>query len=315
MKTLLTIGETLACFLPGEPGPLRYVTGYRMTMAGAESNLAIDAAKLGIPCRWFSRLGKDEFGAFVCSRIRGEGVDCTDVVWDKDHPTGLMFKQTGAGETRVTYYRAGSAASTMAPGDLSPRLFEGVGLLHLTGITPVLSDSCREMVLAAVRLARERHIPLSFDPNIRRKLWRDADHTPLLRRLALQSTVLLLGRDEARALFGTDDIGALGRTAFAQGVQAIALKDGARGCTVAVPGQSPLDIPPWPCRCVEPVGAGDAFNAGFLSGWMQGLPVEDCGRMGAVAGALATETPGDIEGAPTREQLESALRGRAEIYR
>lgn len=315
MKTLLTLGETLACFMPEASGPLRYVTGYRMTLAGAESNLAINAAKLGIPSRWFSRLGRDEFGAFVCNRIRGEGVDCRSVVFDAEHPTGLMFKQIGAGETRVTYYRAGSAASFLAPEDITPDLFEGVGLLHLTGITPVLSESCRDAVLAAAQMARAQGIPLSFDPNIRRKLWHGTDHTPLLRQLALQSTVLLLGREEAEALFGTDGITVLGDTAFAQGVQIIALKDGARGCTVAVPGQPALSLPPWPCHCVEPVGAGDAFNAGFLAGWLQGLSPETCGRMGAIAGAMATETPGDIEGTPTREQMEAALSGQAEIYR
>lgn len=315
MKTLLTIGETLACFMPEAAGPLRYVTGYRMTLAGAESNVAIDAAKLGIPCRWFSRLGSDEFGAFVCSRIRGEGVDCSGVVFDSHHPTGLMFKQIGSGETRVTYYRAGSAASTLSPADITPELFEGVGLLHLTGITPVLSDSCREAVLAAADMAQRQGIPMSFDPNIRRKLWHGTDLTPLLRRLALQSTILLLGREESLALFDTDDVNLLSQTAFEHGVQVIALKDGAKGCTVAVPGQPPLPIPPWPCHCVEPVGAGDAFNAGFLAGWLQGLPPETCGRMGAVAGAMATETSGDIEGPPTREQMEAALHGQAEIYR
>lgn len=315
MKTLLTLGETLACFVPEGTGPLRYLTGYRMTMAGAESNLAINAAKLGIPSRWFSRLGSDEFGAFVCNRIRGEGVDCRQVIFDRDHPTGLMFKQISAGETRVTYYRAGSAASFLRPEDLSPDLLEGVGLLHLTGITPVLSASCRDTVLAAAEMARRQKIPLSFDPNIRRKLWHGTDHTPLLRQLALQSTVLLLGREEAEALFGTGEIAALSKIVFDAGVEVIALKDGARGAVVAVPDHPPVTIPPWPCHCVEPVGAGDAFNAGFLAGWLRGLSPETCGRMGAVAGAMATETSGDIEGTPTREQMEAALSGQAEIYR
>lgn len=315
MKTLLTIGETLACFLPDGPGPLRYVDRYRLTLAGAESNVAINAAKLGVPARWFSRLGQDEFGAYVRSRIRAEGVDCKGVLLDREHPTGLMFKQTGGGETRVIYYRAGSAASRMTPADLSPALFEDVGLLHLTGITPVLSESCRAMALHAVQLARKRQLPVSFDPNIRRKLWQGADHSALLRELSLQSTVLLLGREEAEMLFGTAQIDALCPILFAGAVKAVALKDGARGCTVAVPGHEAVSIPPWPCVCVEPVGAGDAFDAGFLAGWMRGLPPETCGRMGAIAGAMATETPGDIEGTPTAEQMEAALSGREEIFR
>ena len=140
MKKLLTLGETMACFLPGAPGPLRYVSGYRLAIAGAESNLAIDAAKLGVEAVWFSRLGQDEFGAFVRNQVRAEGVDCRAVVFDETHPTGLMFKQTGVGESRVYYYRAGSAASFLSPDDITPALFAGVGLLHLTGITPVLSE-------------------------------------------------------------------------------------------------------------------------------------------------------------------------------
>ena len=315
MKKLLTLGETMACFLPGAPGPLRYVSGYRLAIAGAESNLAIDAAKLGAEAVWFSRLGQDEFGAFVRNQVRAEGVDCRAVVFDETHPTGLMFKQTGAGESRVYYYRAGSAASFLSPDDITPALFAGVGLLHLTGITPVLSESCRAAVLRAFALAEELGVPVSFDPNIRRKLWNGVDHTPLLRDLALRSTVLLLGLDEAEALFGTRDMDALCAAVFAGKVQALAVKDGAKGAAVAAPGKAPLAVPPWPCRCVEPIGAGDAFNAGFLAGWLEGRPLAECGRMGAIAGAMATETPGDTEGAPIREQLDAALAGAAAIYR
>ena len=144
---------------------------------------------------WFSRLGQDEFGAFVRNQVRAEGVDCRAVVFDETHPTGLMFKQTGAGESRVYYYRAGSAASFLSPGDITPALFAGVGLLHLTGITPVLSENCRAAVLRAFALADELGVPVSFDPNIRRKLWNGVDHTPLLRDLALRSTVQMCIRD------------------------------------------------------------------------------------------------------------------------
>lgn len=82
-----------------------------------------------------------------------------------------------------------------------------------------------------------------------------------------------------------------------------------------VRGQTPIPIAPWPCRCVEPTGAGDAYNAGFLSGWMQGKDWSTCGQMGNIAGAMATETTGDIEGTPTQRQMEIALQGRGEVYR
>lgn len=316
MKTLLTMGETMACLVPDVDGPLRYVDRYRMTMAGAESNLAIDTAKLEIPTRWFSRLGQDEFGAMIRNRIRGEGVDCASILFDETRPTGLMCKQTDSGESRVFYYRADSAAAAMDAADITPELWQDVGVLHLTGITPVLSESCRRAVEKAFAEAEQRKIPISFDPNIRRKLWGQRDHTPLLRALSLRSTLLLLGVEEAEALFDTREPARIADAVFSHGaVQAIALKDGARGSTILPRGQAPISIAPWPCHCVEPIGAGDAFNAGFLAGWMQGRDWATCGCMGAIAGAMATETPGDIEGTPTRRQMEKALQGTAEIYR
>ena len=316
MKTLLPMGETMACMVPDADGPLRYVDHYRMTMAGAESNLAIDAAKLEIPTRWFSRLGQDEFGVMIRNRIRGEGVDCEAVIFDETRPTGLMCKQTGSGESRVFYYRTGSAAAAMSETDIAPELWHDVGVLHLTGITPVLSESCRRAVEKAFDEAERRKIPISFDPNIRRKLWGQQDYKPLLRALSLRSTLLLMGAEEAEALFGTREPARIADAVFSNGaVQAIALKDGARGSIILLRGVAPIPIAPWSCHCVEPIGAGDAFNAGFLAGWIQGRDWAICGRMGAIAGAMATETPGDIEGAPTRQQMEKALQGAAEIYR
>ena len=316
MKTLLTIGETMACLVPDADGPLRYVDRYRMTMAGAESNLAIDAAKLEIPTRWFSRLGQDEFGVMIRNRIRGEGVDCASIIFDETRPTGLMCKQTGSGESRVFYYRASSAAAAMDETDITPDLLRDVGVLHLTGITPVLSESCRRAVEKAFAEAEQRKIPISFDPNIRRKLWGQQDYTALLRALSLRSTLLLLGIEEAEALFGTREPTCIADAVFSTGkVQVIALKDGARGSIILPRGAAPIPVTPWPCHCVESIGAGDAFNAGFLAGWMLGRDWAKCGCMGAIAGAMATETPGDIEGTPTRQQMEKVLQGAVEIYR
>ena len=153
MPQMITIGETMAAFTPASTGPLRYVTDYRMRIAGAESNVAIGAAKLGIDVAWVSRLGTDEFGQFIRNQTRAEGVDCRYLIFDQEHPTGIMFKETGAGETRVFYYRAGSAASHLTPLDLDEALFQGAALLHMTGITPVLSESCRQTTLAAFDLA------------------------------------------------------------------------------------------------------------------------------------------------------------------
>jgi len=318
MPEIVTMGETMAALVPSAPGALRYVSQYGIRTAGAESNVAVGLAKLGVGVAWFSKLGEDEFGHYICNQIRSEGVDCSRVRFDPAHRTGVMFKQLSAGETSVFYYRENSAASHLTAEDVRgalPGLLEGARVLHLTGITPVLSESCKEAVLTALRLARERHVAVSFDPNIRRKLWGSTDYTPLLRSLTLDSEIVLLGLDEAEALLGVEEPEAVFDTLFAQGrAQLAAIKDGARGAWVS-DGTERLHLPPHPCRPVEPVGAGDGFNAGLLAGYVQGRSLEEAGRMGAVCGALATEVPGDVEGYPDAARLDAILRHAGVVYR
>lgn len=307
---LLTLGETMAALSPEEPGPLRYVRGYRARIAGAESNLAIGAVKLGHSAAWASRLGEDEFGKLVLNGIRAEGVDTSLVQFDPRRPTGLMFKEFLGDRTRVHYYRKGSAASALGPDLLPEEALAEVKILHLTGITPVLGESCRAAVDRAFSLAEEKNIPVSFDPNVRQTLWGDRDFAPLLRGYAERADLLLLGREEAQLLFGVGELSGFLPGLLQRGVRAVALKDGARGALVGC-REGIFPIPPFPCRPVDPVGAGDAFNAAFLCGVLEGRDFAACGRMGAAAGACAVETAGDLEGLPDRERLWRMLEDRS----
>ena len=314
---VIAIGETMYCLIPEDSGPLRYARGFRPRIAGAESNLAIGLAKLGRRAAWLSRLGDDEFGHFVANSVRGEGVDTSLVVFDSVHRTGLMFKERTAGETRVYYYRENSAASHLAPEDVPEKAIAGAAILHITGITPVLSKSCADMTAAAVETAERGKIRISFDANVRLKLWGKRDYGPLLADLALRAHLVMLGVEEAKLLFGIEKPASLFRRLFKDGVaERIAVKDGANGAWVADRSSGKAThIPPAPCRPVEPIGAGDAFDAGFLAGFLEGRDVEESGRMGAVAGALATQTTGDIEGYPSRAQMRARMEGTAEISR
>ena len=316
MPQIVTVGETMAAFTPGSTGFLRYVKNYEMRIAGAESNLAIGVSKLGHSAGWISCLGRDEFGEFVRNSIRAEGVDTSRVVFDPEYRTGIMFKQVrNASETSVFYYRENSAASHMHPRILDEDYLAQADVIHLTGITPVLGDSCRETVLAAMDLAGKHKKLISFDPNIRRKLWKDRDFVPMLRDMMFRAHIVLLGADEAEALLGVSEAGSIMDLLFEKGqARYVAVKDGAKGAVVGDRGGLTA-IPPFPCASIDPVGAGDAFNAAFLCGILEGRDVADCGRMGAVAGALATETYGDTEGYPSMEQMETAMKGEDIIYR
>ena len=250
----------------------------------------------------------------MLSAVRAEGVDTSAVISDKNHRTGLMVKQLSAGETSVFYYRENSAASHYSSIDIDYEYLKSAKLIHLTGITPVLSDECMTACTEIVRFARENGIMLSFDPNIRHRLWGSIDYTEKIAEFMYSSTIVMLGIDEAKKLIGTDDIAEIADKLRSAGVRYIAVKDGAKGAWCANSDEL-IHIEPYECKCIDPVGAGDGFNAGFISGILKGLPLDVCGKMGAIAGAMATENTGDIEGYPTEAQMNIKLNKTDVIYR
>ena len=314
MAEVVTMGETMAVFVPVSTGKLRYASDFRLRMAGAESNVAVGLCKLGHSAGWISALGKDELGQYVRNSIRAEGVDTDHIKWDPEHPTGLMIKQLSAGETSVFYYRKNSAASHYGPEDLPFSYLAEAKIIHLSGITPALSESCRLAVEAMAEFAREKNILLSFDPNIRKKLWVGRDFVPLMRKLLNACQIALLGLDEAEMILGVREPEAITRLLTQQGVRYIAIKDGGNGAWCAKDGKM-IRVLPEPCRCIDPIGAGDGFNAGFLAGILEGRNLEQCGKMGAIAGGMATETLGDIDGYPDAEQMEAKLHNGGIVYR
>lgn len=316
MTDIITLGETMAVFSPKTTGPLRYVNDYTTLFAGAESNTAIGVQKLGRSAEWFSRIGDDELGQYILNKIRAEGVDTSHVIIDPEHRTGLMLKEFSlANETKVFYYRENSAASHMNADDISDDLIKHTKILHFTGITPILSEDCHNMTLNAMKIAKEHNVLISFDPNIRLKLWGTKDYTHMIIDILKNVNIAMLGLDEANYLFQTRQVEDVLNILFqSEHVKYVALKDGANGAYVANRLETHF-IAPYPCNCVDPIGAGDAFNAGFLVGILDNEPLKTCGEIAGIVGALCTQTPGDIEGIPSKQDVLNILHEKKVIYR
>lgn len=304
----------MAVMVPREPGPLKYSPDFRLRMAGAESNTAIGLAKLGHTAGWISALGNDGLGDYVLSAVRAEGVDVSEVKIDEKHRTGMMVKQPSQTETAVYYYRDNSAASHYSSEDIPYDYVMSARIVHLTGITPILSDSCLDASLKLMEFARSKGKLISFDPNVRRKLWGTRDFSELIRKMLFSSDIALIGLDEAKLLLGTDNPETIIKVLREKGVRYIAIKDGSRGAICADANKC-VHILPEKCKPIDPVGAGDGFNAAFIAGILEGRGIEFAGKMGAIAGAMATETLGDIEGYPSRSVMEARLNFKEEIYR
>ena len=302
---VVTAGETMVLVVPATPGRLRHATNVSLSIGGAESNVAIGLARLGIPASWVSALGDDEPGELVLNRLRAEGVDTAAVRRVSDRPTGLYLREEVAGATRVYYYRRGSAASTLSPGEFEPAVLEGAGFLHLTGITAALSPEGAEFVPWAAKVAQDSGVRVSYDVNYRGKLWEPAAARAATEAVLPYVDVLLVGHEEAAALWGWDDEASLTRLSD-RGPSEVVLKLADRGCAAVVSGER-LTSSGFPARQVDPIGAGDAFAAGYLAATLWKWDPEQRLRAANAMGALCVQTLGDYEGLPSRRELTAFL--------
>jgi 2-dehydro-3-deoxygluconokinase len=310
LPSVVTAGETMVLGVPARPGRLRHAPSLELKIGGAESNVAIALSRLGVSAGWASLLGEDEPGRLVFDRVRAEGVDVSRVRRVRGLPTGLYLREQVGQEIRVYYYRRGSAASTMTLKALDPEYLKEAEFLHLTGITPALSEDCRAFTLWA---AREDGTRVSFDVNYRSKLWGSGEARAFVEEILPSVDLLFVGDDEARALWGRDDKD-LVRELAARGPREVVLKLGREGSLALVDGRI-IARPAYPVEDVDPVGAGDAFDAGYLAGHLWGLAPEERLRVANAMGALSVATLGDYEGLPDKDELWAFLEGRKALGR
>lgn len=309
---MLCLGETMALVTPAAAEPLETATRFRVESAGAESNVAFHLVALGRPVTWLGRLGDDPLGRRVATDLRRGGIDIGPVEFDPQAPTGIYVKDPGTG---VHYYRSGSAASLMTPALLDRIDFGQFTLLHLSGITAALSDSCAATVDAAISRAQAAGVTVSVDVNHRPALWPEGVAAAVIRAMAVRADIVFVGLDEAQTLWGNDDP-ALDIVAVRRLLPApvrLVVKDGAVGATefggtefggtgidddtIDATGEA-VFAPALPVDVVEPVGAGDAFAAGYLAAWLDGLPSVDRLRAGHERAALVLGSTSDQAGQP-----------------
>lgn len=306
---LMTLGEALIVLDPLSRGPLRHVGGFEKNLGGAELNVAVGLSRLGHRAGWAGRLGDDEFGKEILAFARGEGVDVSGATLDPEAPTGLYFKEWRAlGQLRVYYYRAGSAASRMRFEEADLEHLLSGEILHLTGITSALSEGCHDLVERLFSAADERGVTVSFDVNLRWRLFEGRDPRKTLAPLAARADLLFLSDDEAELLFDGSDPGSI-REARRDIRAETVVVHGAEGA-FAVEEAGVFEKAAYKVDVVDTVGAGDAFVAGFLSGRLRGWSTEECLDLANACGACAVTVPGDLKGLPTNEEVLALMHGR-----
>lgn len=274
---------------------------------GAPANFIYAVAKLGCSCGFIGAVGKDDFGKLLLRKLKNEEVSISRIKVLSDYTTGTAlvayFKD---GSRRWVFHLSRSAAGQIYPEDLDSRWLSRVKHLHLMGSTLSLDENCRKACYRAVKIVKKSRGKVSFDPNFRPELIKPRKIREISAPVMNSCDVILPSGEEAQLLTGETNTIRACRKLLNQGTGIIALKDGRKGSTIFTrDGKS--HIPTIKVKEIDPTGAGDCYDAGFVVGLLKGWSLKKVGRFANICGALAVTRKGAMEGAPTFQEVEKYL--------
>jgi 2-dehydro-3-deoxygluconokinase len=302
---LIALGEPMIEFNQTTPGVPEYHQGF----GGDTSNVAIAAARQGARVAYQTRVGDDDFGRMLLDLWSREKVATDQVVRDPDAHTGIYFVTHDANGHRFSYLRAGSAASRMTPENLPLASIAQTRWLHISAISQAISANACDTVAAAIELARSKDVRISYDANLRLRLWPLERAKAVIEHTIGQTDLFLPSLEEAQTLSGVLGIGRIFEWCFAHGARTVVLKCGADGAWVAERGAAPQHVAAMRVAPVDATGAGDCFDGSLVARLAAGDSLIDAVKYANVAAALSTQGWGAIEPIPYAEQVRAAWDG------
>ncbi len=299
---IVSIGEPMIEFNQTRPGEPEYLQGF----GGDSSNMLVAAARQGARTAYVTRIGDDEFGRKFLALWKEEGIDASSVWIDLTAHTGVYFVMHGPKGHAFSYLRAGSAASRLRPEDLPLERIRAARFVHASGISMAISACACDAVFAAFEAARAAGAKISFDPNLRLKLWPLARARAAIGAAAAMADYFFPSAEDARALSGREDPDAMIDWAHALGAKAVLLKLGADGVTVS-DGARRERIPGFKVKAVDTTGAGDGFCGAALARLAAGDALFDAARYANAAAALATTGFGAVAPLPRPDAVRRLL--------
>jgi 2-dehydro-3-deoxygluconokinase len=304
---VVTLGEALGGFIASDLGPLELASGFERHIVGAEFNTSVGLARLGRRAAFIGRVGDDALGRSVLRALRAEAVDDRHVGVEHSAATGVLIRaRRGGAASEVVYHRSGSAGARLAPEhvEAASDTITGARWLHVTGVTPALSSSCRAAVETAIAIAHASGTQITLDVNLRRKLWDDDSARAVLLEGIERVSTVLGSEDELCTLTGEPAWETAAEALLGLGVDEVVAKRGSAGAALVRRGTPTVHAPARTVAVVDPVGAGDGFDAGYLFGRLGGLDDHAVLRLANACGALAAGSIGDTTGLPSASELE-----------
>ena len=289
---LFTFGETLALFMTTDTDSVVTATSYSMTAAGTEANVAVAAHQLGLNVYFQTKLGPDQLGEAVSSKFAEVGL-ATEHFIRCDNYTGALVRNHGGTQPFVnTYLRRCSAGSTFSIADIDEQVLANSKWLHVTGISVAISESSKDAVIHAIDIARKNKVGISFDLNYRKKLWDEDVASRSLKAIIKDLDVVSGGVDEYEIIFGSKDPEENLAMVASLGVKTVIMTSGPDEMRILHDGKR-FNFSPQKVKLVDPVGSGDAFISGTISGLIGGVSIEDAIAQGSKCGAAVAATRGD----------------------
>ncbi len=304
---IVSLGEPMVELCATTTGRLRDVPMYKMGWGGDTSNFAVAATRLGRRVGYVCRLGDDEFGKSFLDLWAREGIDASKVIVEKGGFTAVYFiSLIDGGEHDFTYYRRDSAASRLSPEDLDEGYLKQVKVFHSSGISQAVSQSCREAVFKAAQTAKKRGALFSYDPNVRLRLWPINTARSVIEYTFRLADIILASSEDVRLLYGSIEPREAAENLLKNGPRIVVIKLGAEGCLVTTADET-FHCPGFNVKAVDTTGAGDAFDAAFVTGLIEGWELRRTAVFANAVGALTTMDRGAVAPLPRREKVEEFL--------
>ena len=321
MFDIVTFGEAMVRMSPPDFKRLEQTTTLDMHIGGAELNVAVGASRLGLKCAWVSKLPDNPLGRMIANKARELGVDISQVIWQNEGRAGLYFLEFGASprSSSVLYDRANSSFSSIKPGQLDwQNILKDTKCLHLTGITPAVSESAAEATMEAIKAAKACGCKVSLDLNYRSKLWSRQQAGKTLSSMMDYVDILITTRGDSHTVFNIkaetdEDLAAILLKRYPIEVVAVSYREGdtvwrCLWSALAQTRNKTFKTGTYSIDIVDQVGRGDSFAAGFLYGYISSDDVQKGLDYGVAFAALKHSFPGDFNWC-TKEEVEALLAG------
>lgn len=306
---IVSIGEGLVELNVVEPGPLRTARQYKVGWGGDTSNFVVAASHLGGRAGYITRVGADEFGQMLLDLWQTEGIDTSHVVIEPEGFTGIYFIARQGATHSFTYYRKDSAASHLKREDVPEDYIARAQVLHVSGITQAISQTACDAVSKAIGIARSANVRVSYDPNVRSRLWDLERARGVVLETIQYADFVFPSREDAELILGQSKPTQIAEQLLAWGARTVILKLGSEGALLAT-RYGEQRFAPFRVKVVDTTGAGDTFAGAFMVAYVEGKSLVDCARSANAAAALATTGAGAVEAIPRRAQVEAFLQSK-----